>query len=44
MLEAYVYDKNASLFGEKQKCVPVIEDEIDRGIIIQKLIQLIKKL
>jgi hypothetical protein len=44
VLEAYVYDKNASLFGEQQKCVPVIEDEIDRGIIIQKLIQLIKKL
>jgi protein-tyrosine phosphatase len=44
VLEAYVYDKNAPVFGDEQKCVPVIEDEIDRGIIIQKLIELIKKL
>jgi hypothetical protein len=44
VLEAYIYDKDANMFGEEQKCIPIIEDEIDRGIIIQKLIELIKKL
>ena len=32
------------MFSEEQKCVPIIEDEIDRGIIINKLIELIQKL
>jgi hypothetical protein len=44
VLEAYVYDKDAGMFSEEQKCVPIIEDEIDRGIIINKLIELIQKL
>jgi len=44
VLEAYIYDKDANMFSEEQRCIPIIEDEIDRGIIKNKIMEFIKKL
>jgi|APGre2960657444_1045066.scaffolds.fasta_scaffold00798_14 hypothetical protein len=44
LLEAYVYDKDASGFSEQQRCIPIIEDNFQRNIIINKIFELVRKL